>query len=98
MWSPKSQEQNGIYIVKLWCRECCKDFGGANGDHFLVSNRKLYIKFKKGHIIANIHIQNWYCWKAIDFYSHLQFATPKGRLIFLIATDHRATIVEALIY
>ena len=49
-WKLKSWDLNGILVVKVYCGECDKDFGGTSGDHSKNTIHNLFTNFKKSHI------------------------------------------------
>jgi hypothetical protein len=49
-WHLKSWDLNDVAVVKLFCGECNKDFGGTNGDHSKSAIHNLFANFKKSHI------------------------------------------------
>lgn len=46
--------------------------------------------------MANIYIHNRCHWKGFHFFSHPQFAAPKGKLVVLTIVDRRAAIFEGV--
>jgi hypothetical protein len=49
-WHLKSWNLNDVAVVKLFCGECNKDFGGNNGDHLKSAIHNLFSNFKKSYI------------------------------------------------
>ena len=58
-WHLKSWDLNDVAVMKLFCRECNKDFGGSNGDHSKSATHNLFANFKKSHIQSTQHISSW---------------------------------------
>jgi hypothetical protein len=56
-WKLKSWDLNGILVVKVYCGECNKDFGGTRGDHSKNTIHNLFANFKKSHIQSTLHIK-----------------------------------------
>ena len=58
VWCLQSWDQDGVAVVKLFCRECRSLIGGNTGKHNknIVSN--LFSNFRKSHLISTGHIRN----------------------------------------
>ena len=55
IWMLKHWDQNGVPIVKLWCKECKKPFGGDSRDRTKTGVTNLFSNFKKSHIMSVGH-------------------------------------------
>ena len=49
-WHLKSWNLNDVAVMKLFCGECNKDFGGNNGDHLKSAIHNLFANFKKSYV------------------------------------------------
>ena len=87
------RDQDNVAIVRLWCKECDREFGGCGGDHSKQAINNLFTNFKKSHLMSNLHVKNWCRRKDITFDSHPQSMATKGKPIILTVADHRNVVV-----
>jgi hypothetical protein len=78
--------------MKLWCGECCKEFGGISGDHSKSSFNNLFGNFKKNHIMSSVYVWNWCQRKGVSFFAHPQSIVLKGKTILLTNEDHKKVV------
>jgi hypothetical protein len=95
-WHLKSWDSNGVAVVKLWCGECSKEFGGASGDHTKSAVYNLFMNFKKSHLLTTLHIRAYCRRKGINFDDHPQSAASKGKAVVMTAADHKRAVVEGM--
>jgi hypothetical protein len=86
LWHLRSWDDNGVPMVKLYCGECKKDFGGNSGDYSKAAIHNLLNNFKKSHILYTLHVKAWCRRKGISFEDHPQ--TKSGKAVILTAADH----------
>lgn len=97
IWMLKSWDQNGVAVVKLWCEECKKPFGGNSCDHTKVGVTNLFSNFKKSHITSVGHVKNYCRRKGIEWKDYPQSGPEKrGKVLILTAEDHKCFVKEGL--
>jgi hypothetical protein len=56
IWYLKLWDSNGLGIIKIYCAECMKDFGGNTSSYSNHSINNLFNNFRKHHMHTNAHI------------------------------------------
>ena len=72
IWMLKQWDQNGVPIVKLWCEESKKPFGGDSRDRTKNGVTNLFSNFKKSHLMSVGHAKNYCRRKGIEWKEYPQ--------------------------
>jgi hypothetical protein len=70
VWHLKSWDSDGMAVVKMWCGECGKDFGGTSNNQSSLAICNLFTNFKKSHLKTSTHIRNWCRKRGKDYNDH----------------------------
>ena len=83
-------------ILKVYCVDCCKEFGFTIGDHSKNTIHNLFVQKKLNNLISSIHMRNWCQRKRAQFSNHPQSQAPIGKSIVLTTSDHQALVVKGI--
>jgi hypothetical protein len=94
VWYLKSWDANGIGIVKIYYRECQKDFGGNTGDHTNHAISNFFANFGKHHLPTNAYIKSYCRRKGISWFNHLQLAAAREKHVMMTKVDYERAVEE----
>jgi hypothetical protein len=87
LWYVRSWNEDGVAVVKLYCGECKKDFGGQTRDHSKQAVHNLLNNFKVSHVTSTLHAKAYCRRKGVSYDNHPQ--DNSGKAIVLIAADQK---------
>lgn len=74
---------NGNVVVKLWCSECKKDYGGGNNNHTKAHSDNLFNNLRRLHSLNTTHIWIFGVDKNINFHDHPKSEAKNEKPIIL---------------
>jgi hypothetical protein len=92
MWHLRSWDE--VVVVKLYCGECKKGFGGEIGDHSKQAIHNLFNNFKVSHVTSTLHAKAYCKRKGVSYDNHPQDKARKA--IVLTAMDYKALVEEGI--
>lgn len=95
-WWLKTFDLNGNGVVKLWCTECKKDYGGSSKEHNKSQINNLFNNFRGSHIVSTSHIRHYCAAKSVSFENHPQFASKNGRHVTVTPEDHKQLVAQGV--
>jgi hypothetical protein len=94
IWYLKSWDVYGVGIVKIYCGECVKDFGGNTDDHSNHTISNLFANFRKHYLHTNAHIRSLCRRKGLPYTDYPQSVALKGKAVILSTAEHERLVRE----